>query len=287
MRIKSLFILAVLMIIGCSNMLAQVAVPVNTSVWTGKIAPFPPGSIIEGKPVKNAPYSAEAVNESETVLADGGRIFNKEVTKFFRDSEGRTRREIVAGNPRYMVPIDTTLPFRAEIRFESGIQISDPVSGFVYKLEPQTHTAKKHKMVMAEEFFQRVKITQPNESALNSEKKIATTGDEGNIIFKTLGKQIIEGVECNGKLIQTTIPAGQIGNDKPIIITEESWYSPTLQSDVLRRRYDPRTGKSFYKLENLNQSEPAASLFQVPPDYKIIDASEEANGAGEKNPFKP
>jgi hypothetical protein len=59
-------------------------------------------------------------------------------------------------------------------------------------------------MVTVEEFIPRAKISQANENALKSEKKIvtdATTGDEANnAIFVTLlGKQIIEGVEWKGR----------------------------------------------------------------------------------------
>src|SRR5690242_15868312 len=47
----------------------------------------------EGKPVKGAPYSAEAVTETTQALADGNRISHKNSSVMYRDSEGRTRRE--------------------------------------------------------------------------------------------------------------------------------------------------------------------------------------------------
>jgi hypothetical protein len=251
---------------------------------------IPSGAILEGAPVKNAPYSAEAVNEIVMVLADGNRIINKEVTNIFRDSEGRTRREILPGNPKYIAPIDTTLPFRAEIRFESGIQISDPESRCVYKLDPQTHTAKKYKMLS---FVLPIAIF--GDKVTNSEKKSPSVPGEYAVIkvmevpgnpqsarIESLGTRIIEGVDCEGKLVTTTIPAGQIGNEKPIVLTEESWYSPTLKTDVLRKRYDPRSGESRYRLINLIQAEQPASLFQVPADYKLIDASEEDKNTDRK-----
>src|SRR5262245_14681934 len=45
-----------------------------------------------GKPVKGAPYAAEAVTESTQTLIDGNRIQRKSSASVFRDSEGRTRR---------------------------------------------------------------------------------------------------------------------------------------------------------------------------------------------------
>jgi hypothetical protein len=47
----------------------------------------------DGKVVKGAPYSGEAVTESVQTLADGNRIVNKFTSQVYRDSEGRTRRE--------------------------------------------------------------------------------------------------------------------------------------------------------------------------------------------------
>jgi hypothetical protein len=41
-----------------------------------------------------------------------------------------------------------------------------------------------------------------------------------------------------------TIPAGQIGNDKPIQIVNEVWRSPELQVIVHSEHSDPRMGSS-------------------------------------------
>src|SRR5690349_4301808 len=49
---------------------------------------------IPGKVVKNAPYSAEAVTETTQTLADGNRIAHKTTATTYRDSEGRTRRDM-------------------------------------------------------------------------------------------------------------------------------------------------------------------------------------------------
>ena len=45
------------------------------------------------KPVKGAPYSAQAVTETRQRLADGNEIVNKSESTIYRDSQGRTRRE--------------------------------------------------------------------------------------------------------------------------------------------------------------------------------------------------
>jgi TonB family protein len=89
-----------------------------------------------------------------------------------------------------------------------------------------------------------------------------------------LGKQLVEGVPCEGERAVTTMPAGTIGNDRPIETINETWYSPELKIMILSRRSDPRFGESTYSVTNITRSEPDAALFQVPPDFKIIDSDQ-------------
>lgn len=93
-----------------------------------------------------------------------------------------------------------------------------------------------------------------------------------NVNTEQLGKQIVEGVEAEGTRTTTTIEAGKIGNERPIVITSERWYSPELQTVVMTRRSDPRQGETTYKLTNINRAEPARSLFEVPADYTIKES---------------
>jgi TonB family protein len=87
-----------------------------------------------------------------------------------------------------------------------------------------------------------------------------------------LGKQRIEGVECEGARTVTTVPAGAIGNERPIESVNETWYSPELQMMILSKRSDPRFGESTYRVTNIIRSEPDAALFQVPSEYTVIDS---------------
>jgi TonB family protein len=84
-----------------------------------------------------------------------------------------------------------------------------------------------------------------------------------------LGKQVIEGVECEGTRSTTTLPAGAVGNEQPIQAVSESWYSPELKLTLRTRRTDPRFGESTYRVTNLVRAEPEPSLFQLPNDYTI------------------
>jgi hypothetical protein len=41
---------------------------------------------------------------------------------------------------------------------------------------------------------------------------------------------------------------------------------------VMTKHSDPRFGETVYRLTNISRTEPDASLFHVPADYKITDA---------------
>lgn len=97
----------------------------------------------------------------------------------------------------------------------------------------------------------------------NAQRVMIKTNEEN------LGRQLMEGVEAEGKRATTTIPAGAIGNELPIEIVTETWYSPELQTTIYNRHNDPRTGESIYRMTNIRRGDPDASLFQVPPDYTV------------------
>ncbi|PYS98819.1 MAG: hypothetical protein DMF63_14620 [Acidobacteria bacterium] len=87
---------------------------------------------------------------------------------------------------------------------------------------------------------------------------------------ENLGTQNIEGVEAEGTRTVTTIPADAIGNERPIEITYEKWFSKELQLVVMSKHNDPRFGEQTYRLTNIVRSEPDSSLFTVPNGYKVI-----------------
>jgi hypothetical protein len=84
-----------------------------------------------------------------------------------------------------------------------------------------------------------------------------------------LGTRVIEGIEATGTRRTTTIPAGAIGNELPIEIVSERWYSEQIKTVVMTRRSDPRSGEQTYRLTNIVLGEPDPSLFVVPADYTV------------------
>jgi hypothetical protein len=223
--------------------------------------PFPPDhglSILspemrfDGKVVKGAPYSATAITESAQTLSNGARITHKTTASIYRDSEGRTRREMT---------LDRVGPFATADEPAQLIFINDPVAGVHYILDQRSHTARK----MAAPPNDRPPRRAPPERA--PERAHERTPAESKT--ESLGKQTIEGVEAEGVRSVITIPEGRIGNDRPIEIVSERWDSPELHTVVLSKHNDPRFGETVYRLTNINRAEPAQSLFEVPADYKV------------------
>ena len=95
--------------------------------------------------------------------------------------------------------------------------------------------------------------------------------DGENMKTESLGSQIIEGVKADGTRTTITIPAGAVGNERPIEIVSERWYSPDLQTVVKSTHNDPRMEETVYRLININRSEPPQALFVVPADYTVTD----------------
>lgn len=212
-----------------------------------------------GKVVTGAPFSAVAVSESAQTLSDGNHITRKTQTNLCRDSQGRFRKEVT---------LPAIGPLATSGQPRSFVFINDPVAQENYILHPDEKTAEKGRPFG--EMKERIK------DKLKYWKEHSTT-DAG---YKTedLGKQTIAGVSTQGTRYTRTIPAGQIGNEKPITVISERWYSNDLQITVMSKRSDPRFGDTIYTLTNIQRSEPAASLFAVPPDYTVTQGRPDRHG---------
>ncbi len=224
------------------------------------------------KPVIGAPYTATAITETTQVLADGNRIVNKSTALLARDNQGRTRREETMGA---LGPLPVKAPRMAFI--------SDPIANANYVLDLNARTAhvvKTDGEVLARQvpdgpegtFHKRVVVTRAGGPGLGMDQTIAFVGaanEAGDVKTQSLGTQVIEGVAAEGKRVTRIIPAGQIGNERPLVITSEVWTSPDLQMVVLSKRNDPRFGETVYRVTDINRAEPDASLFEVPAGFSV------------------
>jgi hypothetical protein len=90
-------------------------------------------------------------------------------------------------------------------------------------------------------------------------------------VVENLGQQFMEGVTVEGTRTTMTIQAGEIGNELPIKIVSERWFSPELKVLLMSRQSDPRFGETTYRLTGITRGEPAPELFEVPADYQVFD----------------
>jgi hypothetical protein len=75
-----------------------------------------------------------------------------------------------------------------------------------------------------------------------------------------------------------------MGNQAPIVITIERWYSPELQTDVMRKETNPQFGDTTFQLTKIVRAEPQVSLFQVPSNYTIKSGRPSNPGQAEGTP---
>lgn len=214
-----------------------------------------------GKVVTGAPFSAVAVSESTQTLADGNHISRKTQTNLFRDGQGRFRKEVT---------LPAIGPLATSGQAESFVFINDPVAQENFMLHPDEKTAEK--MGKPHGFgkgLMRGEIKGASKDKVESWEVRAAAG--GNFKKEDLGTQTIAGVSAQGTRYTRTIPAGQMGNEKPITIVSEHWYSSDLQMTVMSKRSDPRFGETTYTLTNVQRSEPPASLFAVPSDFTVTE----------------
>src|SRR5260370_37841482 len=88
---------------------------------------------------------------------------------------------------------------------------------------------------------------------------------------ESLGSKTMEGIVVNGVRTTRTIPAGQVGNERPIGIVTEVWTSAELKTIFSSKRSDRRMGEETFRLTNIVRAEPEPSLFTVPRDFEIVD----------------
>ena len=217
------------------------------------------GFSLVGKPVTGAPYSAVETTQSIQTLADGNRIVHSNTALSYRDSQGRIRHEVKLPAMGGGSSTPPTL-----------VTISDPTTGASYSLNSNEKTAWK--MVspkLADEQYAKFEMLAPPPAAATMIFTAPTVDAQPSRSHEDLGTQEMEGVSTQGTRDTTVIPEGAMGNEKPITIIQEQWFSPDLKIQLKTLRDDPRMGQTSLTVSDLKRGEPDPSLFQVPSDYKI------------------
>lgn len=232
-----------------------------------------------GAAVKGVPYSGEEVTEFTQVLADGTRIHNESHTMVYRDSEGRVRRETpdavtiwdpVANASYFLNPKDQT--YRQMPLAVQYLAASVSKDGHVGVTMRVGNGASASGGMMLSTSTGPGPLPPPPPSAGGAQVFFVNQGTAQNHLeVENLGRQTVEGLPADGNRQTNTIETGAIGNDRPIPITAERWFSPDLQTVVLTRHNDPRTGEEVFRLINVSRGDQPSTLFTVPPGYQKLE----------------
>ena len=299
------FIGSLILVTAGISALAQEPKIVPTTPQPAKL--FTELSLGSERIVKNSPFSAEAISESVQTLADGNRIVHSSTSKLYRNSEGRFRREMAngsggllgtgfsfsyspsitildpVGGSRYL--LDEKLKTAEQMVLKTMVV---PKIMVAPKIKAETAMTEEQKAAI-EKLRSEMKLVAPVAIATTQGGQTITgvaTGVGGGVSVYTpatpgtrtkyetkteqLGVQNIEGVDAEGTRTTTIIPAGAIGNERPIETVYERWYSKELQLVVMSKHIDPRFGEQTYRLTNIVRAEPDPSLFSLPSGYRVI-----------------
>jgi hypothetical protein len=212
----------------------------------------------EGSVVTGEPMTATITSTRDTTLSDGNTIHNEDTSTEYRDSQGRVRRELQF---KLITPAtgakDGTL-----------VIIMDPVAGKRYVLNPQKKTV--HEMPLRPPRSGVTVTTGAGMQVSDAEPAVSAKMNQNeNVSSESLGTKSILGLQAVGTKVTRTIPAGQIGNAKPIVVTTERWMSSELQIPLSIVHSDPMMGTMTTTVTSITRGEPDPSLFQVPSDYTV------------------
>jgi hypothetical protein len=286
MRIKNNRILLAALFFGIAQMAAsaQTATPEPDNVTDNRIIvrsdagilpvlplmfdPVTTAELFNEKVVKNSSFSAEFQSETVRLLPGNisqnntSQLVSRVTTLLYRDKDGRVRREKkveITGTP-------TTNP---------AIEIYDSVLGYGYTLYPATRTAYRYKKpadqlraaAVWDKVPQTIEITSSDRGSDNQTTQYKL--DPPSI--EALGSRAIHGAQAIGKRFTVKIPMNAVGNPLETETVHEVWYAPQLKMLIQSSTKNPHQGEHTFQMTSLSQTEPSASLFRVPSDYKIIE----------------
>ena len=232
------------------------------------------GGPLTGPPVFDAPFQADATTTVSHTLSDGTKMNRRATARYYRDRAGRVRVE------QTFIGLEALNPVA-----EHQVRITvhpDPSSAWAYTVDPVARTVSKGprsifgSAVGGGEMFA-VPLGGPRFLVFMAGEGLRreAMGSGNAIDEEAIGSLQIEGIEAIGTRTTITIPAWQVGNDRPMQVVDERWESPELKLVVYSRTSDPRTGVVDYRLTNIRQIEPPAHLFVVPADYMITNSANE------------
>lgn len=206
-------------------------------------------------PVAGAPFTLTLVTEWSRPLGNGGSFTLANQRRIARDSRGR-----IYGERWVLVPKGSKIPSYMDV-----LQITDPA----------LHTW--HNCIIREKICDLYAYAGSTEKVYKPAIGVSGPLPDGNGFHQheELGASATAGVNTTGYRETTTLNAGVIGNDQPMVTTREFWYAAQLGINLISKVDDPQSGKQVFTVKDLTTSEPDPKLFDLPEGFKIVDHTKE------------
>jgi len=233
-------------LLSATTLLAQQAAP-HPPDYPG-VRTFIPGVFVT--PVPGAPFSGTVEVLSKQLLPDGTTYTRRTVNHIARNSAG-----VIHNERRMLEP--------------PGFQGEAPVLHW-HIFDPQTRVSTF--LTPATLIAREAVLPAPPRAPENTTPETAIAiANAQNLAVKNLGTESIAGLVLHGTRKQRTIPAALSGTGKDVTITDDYWYSEDLKVYLVLKHNDPRTGDQTVGILDVDRKEPDATMFRIPPDYKVVD----------------
>jgi uncharacterized protein YecT (DUF1311 family) len=199
------------------------------------------------------PFHARIMVQINRQLPDGTAVAQKYYTLVARDAAGREYREA-----RDLVPADSDRepPLLRTI-------VYDPKTSLETTCIPDRRVCRQ---------------TGFDPTRHPVEESSGPSGDGKSVLTReSLGTKTIDGLEATGTRETRTFNPGAFGNDKPVVVIKDIWYSPQLQFNLAVTRNDPRNGTQTFEVTDLKLGDPGPEWFAVPDGYRMVQERLVAN----------
>ena len=212
-------------------------------------------------PLTNNPISLITMRTQTQTLADGTHIVHTSREMFYRDAQGRIRTET------------ETKPPGAASASTHRVTVDDPIANRVISWTENPASMRKEYFVYT--FAQPPMMigTPPpppdpsDDIAPPRPPHSASAANRLDTQHQILGTRDIQGLLCRAERTTTPYPGNFLGNDQPIVVTDERCVSRELRRTLQEIRVDPRSGVMTVAVELVSHENPSPTLFRPPPDY--------------------
>jgi len=253
MRLRMLLPSFLALILPAFALIAQEAPPPTVTFSDGGASPRGGGPMesIFIPPMKEAPFSLVLATEWSRPMGNGGTFTLANQRRIVRDSRGRIYQE------RWIL-----VPKGGDIKSTMNVfQITDPVEHTWLNCSTRSHICEllPYRLTLQTSYRPSVGVSRP------------LPDRRGYMQVDDLGLETIQGTGTHGYRTTITYNPGTMGNDAPMVITREFWFSLDLGIDLSSMVDNPQSGKQLFTVKELSTSEPDPALFKVPEGYRIVD----------------